>query len=199
MLPLPEDEPHRLQTGGGHRRAQGSGEPRIAEKPLRAGDEVRGGICEATTSLEPDGAGAKAVTELVENTELEGPEIDSPVGSQQLAAPLGGGALSSPASSGTRRRGLRFSSLRISTASIRGSSVFRLLKSSTLQDQWSEFPEGAIAVLDEVEIGAVLRTEKLLGSLDRGREEFAGSDLLEDASTQLLVRDVRVENETSQT
>ena len=69
------------------------GSPR---SPLRAGDEVRGGICEATTSLEPDGAGAKAVTELVENTELEGPAIDSPVGSQQLAAPLGGGALSSP-------------------------------------------------------------------------------------------------------
>ena len=46
----------------------------------------------------------------------------------------------------------------------------------------------AIAVLDEVEIGAVSRTEKLLGFLDRGREEFAGSDLLEDASTQLLVR-----------
>ena len=63
--------------------------------PLRAGDEVRGGICEATTSLEPDGAGAKAVTELVENTELEGPAIDSPVGSQQLAAPLGGGELES--------------------------------------------------------------------------------------------------------
>ena len=34
------------------------GSPR---SPLRAGDEVRGGICEATTSLEPDGAGAKAV------------------------------------------------------------------------------------------------------------------------------------------
>ena len=64
--------------------------------PLRAGDEVRGGICEATTFLEPDGAGAKAVTEWVENTELEGPAIDSPVGSQQLAAPLGGGELSVP-------------------------------------------------------------------------------------------------------
>ena len=57
----------------------------------------------------------------------------------------------------------------------------------------------AIAVLDEVEIGAVSRTEKRLGFLDRGREEFAGSDLLEAASTQRLVRDVRVENETSQT
>ena len=68
------------------------GSPR---SPLRAGDEVRGGICEATTSLEPDGAGAKAVTELVENTELEGSAIDSPVGSQQLAAPLGGGELES--------------------------------------------------------------------------------------------------------
>ena len=65
------------------------------KSPLRAGDEVRGGICEATTSLEPDGAGAKAVTEWVENTELEGPAIDSPVGSQQLAAPLGGGELES--------------------------------------------------------------------------------------------------------
>ena len=108
-------------------------------------------------------------------------------------------ANSSPASSGTRRRRLRFSSLRISTASIRGSSVFRLLCVQHPQDQWSEFPEGAIAVLDKVEIGAVSRTEKLLGFLDRGREEFAGSDLLEDASTQLLVRDVRVENETSQT
>ena len=43
------------------------------------------------------------------------------------------------------------------------------------------------------------RQAVLLGFLDRGREEFAGSDLLEDASTQLLVRDVRVENETSQT
>ena len=108
-------------------------------------------------------------------------------------------ANSSPASSGTRRRRLRFSSLRISTASIRGSSVFRLLCVQHPQDQWSEFPEGAIAVLGKVEIGAVSRTEKLLGFLDRGREEFAGSDLLEDASTQLLVRDVRVENETSQT
>ena len=66
------------------------GSPR---SPLRAGDEGRGGICEATTSLEPDGAGAKAVTEWVENTELEGPAIDSPGGSQQLAAPLGGGEL----------------------------------------------------------------------------------------------------------
>ena len=46
----------------------------------------------------------------------------------------------------------------------------------------------AIAVLDEVEIGAVSRTEKLLGFLDRDREEFAGSDLLEAASTQRLVR-----------
>ncbi len=42
--------------------------------------------------------------------------------------------------------------------------------------------ELAVGQIDEVEIGAVSRTEKLLGFLDRGREEFAG-----------------VENETSQT
>ena len=57
----------------------------------------------------------------------------------------------------------------------------------------------AIAVLDEVEIGASCGRRSCSVSSTAGREEFAGSDLLEDASTQLLVRDVRVENETSQT